>query len=55
MRFHFNYRVHIPGASMKPSNNRKSENDIMTDLIYLAVMVLFFVLSGIYVHLCEKM
>jgi len=27
----------------------------MTDLIYVGVMVLFFVVSGIYAGLCEKM
>lgn len=28
---------------------------IMTDLIYIAVMVLFFVVSGWYVRFCEKL
>jgi len=27
----------------------------MTDLIYIGVTVLFFVVSGLYVRLCEKL
>ena len=27
----------------------------MTDLIYISVVVLFFVIAGLYVSLCEKM
>jgi hypothetical protein len=34
---------------------RDYESKIMTDLIYIGAMVLFFVVSGLYVSLCEKM
>jgi hypothetical protein len=27
----------------------------MTDLIYIGITVLFFVVSGLYVRLCEKL
>jgi len=28
---------------------------VMTDLIYILVVVLFFVISGVYVRFCEKL
>jgi hypothetical protein len=31
------------------------DGKIMTDLIYIGIVVLFFVVSGVYVRLCEKM
>ena len=34
---------------------RKDFKRIMTDLIYIGVVVLFFVVSGLYIRLCEKM
>jgi hypothetical protein len=38
-------------GSHKYFNQRKN----MTDLIYIGVVVLFFVVSGLYVRACEKM
>ena len=32
-----------------------SHGKIMMDLIYIAVVVVFFVVGGLYVHACEKM
>jgi hypothetical protein len=31
------------------------ESKLMTDLVYIGVVVLFFVVSGLYVRACEKM
>jgi hypothetical protein len=31
------------------------KNELMTDFIYIAVVVVFFLISGLYVRLCEKM
>jgi len=31
------------------------ENEFMTDLIFIAVVVVFFVVGGVYIRLCEKM
>lgn len=33
----------------------KPEERTMMDLIYVGVVVLFFLISGLYAHLCEKM
>jgi hypothetical protein len=32
-----------------------NEAKIMTDLIYIGVIVLFFLVSGLYVRFCEKL
>ena len=39
------------------THNRERLNieKIMTDLIYIGVVVLFFVVSGLYVRACDKM
>jgi hypothetical protein len=33
----------------------KLDETFMMDVIYLGVVVLFFVVSGVYVRFCEKM
>ena len=40
-------------ARLDFGSTKKSQ--IMTDLIYIGITVLFFVVSGLYVRLCEKM
>lgn len=51
----FNYLAAQPGAKVR---RRKIPNWIertMMDLIFIAVVVLFFVVSGWYVRFCDKM
>jgi hypothetical protein len=37
------------------SKKSKLKNEVMSDLIYVAVVVVFFILSSLYIRLCEKM
>ena len=46
----------LPGL-MRTCTSQQTELDgkFMTDLIYIGVVVVFFVVSGLYVRFCEKM
>jgi hypothetical protein len=37
------------------ADRAKAYNELMSDFIYIAVMILFFVLCALYVHLCDRM
>jgi hypothetical protein len=34
---------------------RKSQESFMNDLIFVGIVVVFFVVSGLYVRFCEKL
>jgi hypothetical protein len=38
-----------------PGKTNETESNPMMDVIYIGVVVLFFVVGGLYVRLCEKM
>lgn len=42
-------------GTVRPCDRCRIQREFMTDLIYIGIVVLFFVISGVYIELCEKM
>jgi hypothetical protein len=52
---HFNYPQVVGRCESAGGRNNRTGYQAMTDLIFIAVLVLFFAVSGWYVRFCDKM
>ncbi len=44
-----------PAQTMAASHHKRNELRVMLDIIYIAVVVVFFVVGGWYACFCERM
>jgi hypothetical protein len=52
---HFNYLPALSGARVRAQKQLNWIERTMMDLIFIAVVVVFFAVSGWYVRFCDKM